>query len=247
MNNQNPETSEKGFTLIELVIVIIIAGILATVAVRKMTASIDTAKYEQTKKELDQLAYAIAGNPDLYVEGTRTDFGYVGDVGALPPNLDALVQNPGSYATWNGPYIDTGFGGDGFKRDGWNVLYTYTDTLIRSTGSGTDIDKVFANSSADLLSNAVNGFVVDADNTMPGSTYKDSLVIIFTYPNGSGSTTTVSVNPDAKGNFNFSGIPIGVRTLRVIYVPDTDTVSLTVGVTPGRTVKLPVIFPADLW
>jgi prepilin-type N-terminal cleavage/methylation domain-containing protein len=247
MYSQTPTTFEKGFTLIELVIVIIIAGILATVAVRKMTASIDAAKYEQTKKELDQLAYAVAGNPDLYAKGARTDFGYVGDIGALPPNLDALVQNPGGYSTWNGPYIDAGFGGDDFKRDAWNIPYTYTDTLLRSTGSGSNIDKVFANSSAELLSNVVSGFAVDADNTMPGSTYKDSMVILFTYPDGSGSTTTVTVNPDEKGNFNFSGIPIGLHTLRVIYVPDTDTVSFIVGVTPGSTVKLPIIFPADLW
>jgi len=240
-------SNSVGFTLIELIMVIIIAGVLATVAARKMTASIEAAKYEQTKKELDQLAWAIVGKPALYTEGARADFGYVGDVGALPPNLDALVRNPGGYTTWHGPYIDTGFGGDDFKRDAWNVLYTYTDTLLRSTGSGSNIDKIFAPSTAALLNNTIVGYVVDANNNMPGTVYKDSLVIQLSYPNGAGGMTTASVNPTSKGNFSFTNVPIGNHTLLVIYNPDTDTVSFTISVLPGRTIKLPVIFPADLW
>jgi prepilin-type N-terminal cleavage/methylation domain-containing protein len=236
-----------GFTLIELIMVIIIAGVLATVAARKMTASIEAAKYEQTKKELDQLARAIVGNPETYSSGARADFGYVGDVGSLPPDLDALARNPGGYSTWNGPYIDTGFGGDDFKKDAWNTLYTYTDTLLRSTGSGSNIDKVFAVSTAALLNNTIIGYVVDADNDIPGADYKDSLIVQLIYPNGTGSMTTASVNPNGKGNFSFANVPIGNHTLRVIYNPDTDTVSFTVSVPPGRTVKMPVIFPADLW
>jgi len=241
------KSNKLGFTLIELVLVIVLIGVVATVATRKMSASIETAKYEQTKKELDQLAWAIVGNPDVYVNGARADFGYVGDVGALPPNLDALVQNPGSYATWSGPYIAQGFNSGDFKEDAWKVTYTYTDTLIRSTGSGSNIDKLIANSSADLLNNVIEGFAVDASYNMPGTTYKDSLVIRLTYPNGSGGTTTASTNPDAKGNFSFSNVPIGSHTLSVIYLPDSDTVSYNVGVNVGSVVKLSLVFPADLW
>jgi len=241
------KSNKFGFTLIELVLVIVLIGVVATIATRKMSASIETAKYEQTKKELDQLAWAIVGNPNVYVNGARTDFGYVGDVGAIPPNLDALAQNPGGYATWDGPYMATGFESDGFKKDAWSVSYVYTDTLIRSTGSGSNIDKLIANSSADLLNNMVEGFAVDASYNMPGATYKDSLVIRMTYPNGSGGITTASTNPDAKGNFSFSNVPIGSHTLSVIYLPDSDTVSYNIGVNVGSVVKLSLVFPADLW
>ena len=239
--------SAYGFTLIELAIVILLVGVLATIATRKMSTSIETAQYEQTKKELDQLARAIVGNPEVFVNGARADFGYVGDVGALPPDLDALVQNPGGYATWDGPYMATGFESDGFKKDAWSANYVYTDTLIRSTGSGSNIDKLFANSSADLLNNVVEGVVVDAGSAMPGADYKDSLVIRLTYPDGSGGYTTALTNPDAKGNFSLSNIPIGPHPLNVIYSPDSDTVSYNVSINPGSVVKLSIVFPTDLW
>jgi len=236
-----------GFTLVEIAIIIVLIGVLATIATRKMSTSIETAKYEQTKKELDQLAYAIVGNPDVYMNGARADYGYVGDVGALPPNINALVYNPGSYATWDGPYIDSGYNGTEYLKDAWSVNYVYTDTLIRSTGSGSNIDKLFANSSADLLNNTVEGFVVDANNNMPDTVYEDSIVIHLTYPDGSGSLTTASTNPNAKGNFSFSNVPIGAPRLTLIYLPDSDTVSYNVSVNPGSVVKLSIVFPADLW
>ena len=231
----------------ELVIAIVIVGILATIATRKMSDTVEDARYQQTKKELDHLAYAIVGNPELYSKGARSDFGYVGDVGALPPNLNALVTNPGGYSTWNGPYIDSGSSGTDHLTDAWGTAYTFTDTLVRSSGSGSNIDKLLANSSSELLSNTVSGFVVDASRDIPGSTYRDSLQIRLTYPNGSGGTTTTTVSPDADGSFSISSIPIGNQTLQVIYIPDTDTVSYTVCVLPGRTARLDIVFPADLW
>lgn len=239
--------NNRGFTLIELVIVIIIVGILASVAVRKLGTSLETARYEHTMKELNALAEAIAGNPSLYAEGARTDFGYVGDIGSLPPNLDALVTNPGGYSTWDGPYISRGLDQNEFKTDGWAVSYTYIDTLIRSTGSGGNIDKLFAISSSAILNNTVQGYLVDADDEMPGVIYRDSLEIRLTYPDGSGSLTTSTINPTAQGSFSFSGIPVGNHTLRVIHIPDSDTTTYTVSVTPQSVIRMAVTFPADLW
>ncbi len=239
--------NSRGFTLIELVIVIIITGILATVAVRELSTSIETAKYEHTMNELNALAEAIVGNPQMYEQGGRISFGYVGDVGSLPPNLDALVTNPGGFATWDGPYVNVGITPDEFKRDGWDVAYIYIDTLIRSTGSGSNIDKLFAPSTSALLNNSIEGYVVDADDEMPGLIYRDSIVIRLTYPDGTGSTTTASVFPTSRGNFSFSGIPIGNHRLTVIYLPDSDTASYSVCVTPQSNVNIPVTFAADLW
>jgi len=240
-------TDERGFTLIEIVIMILIIGLLASVATMKMNESIETARYEQTKNELDQLAVAIAGNPEVYAEGARSDFGYVGDVGALPPDLDALVQNPGGFTTWHGPYIGRGLNGDDFKRDAWDALYSYAGTTIRSTGSGSNIDKPLALSSGALLSNRVEGIVRDANLTMPGTAFASTVQVQLVYPNGAGSMTTATLNPDRHGGFGFSGVPIGNHVLRAIYLPQSDTMSIPITVNPNRDVHLDVIFPADLW
>ena len=95
----------KGYSIIELLVVIVIVGVITAVALKSLSTVNDTARTEKTKKELDQLAYAVSGDPNVTSGGTRTDFGYVGDVGSMPPNLDALVSNPGGYATWQGPYL----------------------------------------------------------------------------------------------------------------------------------------------
>ena len=240
-------TRRRGFALAEALVVIVLLGILASIATHTMTESMATAKYEHTKKELEQLALAIVGDPSVYVAGARSDFGYVGDVGALPPDLDALVTNPGGYSTWHGPYISRNFDSDDFKKDAWGVLYVYSDTLLRSTGSGSNIDKIIASSTADLLANSIEGCVVDASGDVPGPVYRDSLQLELVYPEGSGGLATASTNPTATGNFSFSGIPIGNHSLRLIYLPDSDTTTYTVSVMPGRTVKLDLGFPADLW
>jgi general secretion pathway protein G len=244
---RNLKRNSSGFTLIELVLTIVITGIIATLALRKMSATIESSRYEATKQEMDNIACAIVGNPSTYSNGSRTDFGYVGDVGALPANLDALMSNPGGYSTWNGPYLAAGASSGDFRKDGWNVDYTYTGTLIRSTGSGSTIEKRIAANSAELLNNTVSGYIVDAANRTPGATYVDSLRLSLIYPNGSGGLATVTVNPGADGQFSFSNIPIGQHTVRAIYLPDADTVTYKTTVYPGNTAKLSITFPANLW
>ncbi len=244
-------SGQAGYSLIEMVIVIVIIGILAAVAFQSMGGSMDVSRSEETMAEMERLAFAIAGDPNLISAGNRTDFGYVGDVGALPPDWDALVSNPGGYATWNGPYTQDKFSSGAdyeFKLDVWGKPYSApTGNTFSSTGGPSTITRRIANSTADLLGNNVIIAVTDLDGNPPGSVYCDSVKFLLTLPNGAGATTTTTEYPDANGLTQFTSVPIGLHTLRMIYIPGNDTIRRKIAVNPGRDYYADLQHFGDVW
>lgn len=242
--------SITGFTLVEVVIVIIIAGVLATVALRSAAFVTTSARFEETRHELDLLADAIVGNPDLHINGTRSDFGYVGDVGALPPNLEALRVNPGGLGTWKGPYImpDLIQSPADFKTDAWGDAYAYTGGVdISSIGSGQPLVRRLAGSTADLLLNTVSGIVTDADGDPPSTVYADSIEVALVYPDGTGGLAVAGTRPSPAGFFSFDSIPVGNHDLYVIWEPLADTTRRFVSVLPASSSYQEYALGRDLW
>lgn len=244
--------SPSGYTLIELALVVVILGILASVALRTMQGATDLARTERTRQVLDRIAYAIAGNPALVSGGGRIDFGYIGDVGSLPPNLDALAQNPGGYSTWHGPYLHDEYTSPsanvGFRIDAWGKAFNYAGGVtITSTGGGSPITRRVADSPAILLSNQVIAVITDLDKNLPGEVFSDSVQVLLTVPNGSGSTTIKLRHPDANGYVQFDSIPIGLHDLRVVYAPTHDTVYRKAAVIPGRQIYSEISLFRKVW
>jgi prepilin-type N-terminal cleavage/methylation domain-containing protein len=241
-----PGKNSRGFTLIEMVIVIVTLAIIATVATVRIQQTLEVARVEQTKNEMHNLIVAIAGDPRAFASRTRTDFGYVGDVGALPSDLSDLVQNPGGWSTWQGPYIESGEGGDAYLTDAWGVVYGYDGSTISSTGSGTTLTATLP-PAAQLLNNNVNGVVVDADLTPPGPVFCDSIAVELVRPDGSGGIGVQTAYVTADGRFSLSGVPAGNRLLRMIYLPTSDTADYPITVYPGRAGGFDLVSPTDLW
>jgi prepilin-type N-terminal cleavage/methylation domain-containing protein len=69
-------SKQHGFTLMELLVVLLIIGVLSTVAVRTIDATRDRSLFDQTAKEMKELVYAMVGNPEIVANGRRVVLGF---------------------------------------------------------------------------------------------------------------------------------------------------------------------------
>lgn len=85
---------EQGYTLIELLVVLAILGLLVAIAVPQLMKSLERAKSDTARVQVDKLASIL----DLY----RLDLGQYPSEQA---GLTALVEAPAGTERWNGPYL----------------------------------------------------------------------------------------------------------------------------------------------
>jgi len=227
--------TNKGFTLIEVILIIVIVGILGSIALKTMGTLVEKSRETATLEEMENIVEAIVGDNGLVEGGIRSNYGYIGDIGSIPPNLDALVSNPGGYSTWSGPYFQNSFqeNPNDYMQDAWGAAYTFAGGVsITSTGSGTNLTNTFAQNTTDLTTTTVSGIIVDKSNNAPQGSAPLIQITIF-YPDGSGNSTSSAINPDTSGNFTFASmIPIGNHKVSGVYSATSDTALAIVSVTP---------------
>lgn len=226
-DSQHP--SQQGFTLIEIALTIAVMAILAGVTTFFVTDYANAQKWEATKYKMDMIKRAIVGDDTVDAEGKRVNFGYHGDMGAVPTNLTDLSAvgaqaawsvdgTSGMGAGWRGPYVSTQFSASyTIDEDEWGTAFVWTpgtpslvsygsDKVAGGTGYASDITLTF---SSDLRLATVNGFVLDGDNAV-----KSKTVRIY-YPSAGAQTSTTTTTHATNGSFSFSNIPLGVRSLAV--------------------------------
>ncbi|MEO0116260.1 MAG: prepilin-type N-terminal cleavage/methylation domain-containing protein [candidate division WOR-3 bacterium] len=212
----------RGVTLLELIIVMLIIGVLASVTLSAIDRVRERGLFDETMAEMKAIVKAITGDPELLSDGKRIDFGYVGDLGKLPDSLGGLIRPEGEL--WKGPYYKISFREDeeSYKKDAWGRYYQYSpeDLTIRSFGNGqVTLTYRIADSLSDLFNNTIYGQVLDRENTPPGD-LAERLILKITYPRN-GEMREDSVQPNRDGFYQFSGVPIGRHWLKLVTPYET--------------------------
>ena len=97
----------QGFTLLEMMAVIIILGIMATLVGMNVVGSTVQARITATNTSMERIRSALILHKM--------------DLGTYPDSINALIENVGQNAHWRGPYLDP----PALPRDGWGNVFVY--------------------------------------------------------------------------------------------------------------------------
>ncbi len=110
MNGNRKRNNERGFTLVELLVVMVILGLLASLVLPNFFRQGAKARVGVARSQIAQL-------------GTALD-AYALDTGRYPTDsegLEALLEAPGDAKNWDGPYLKKSV-----PDDPWGNPYIYS-------------------------------------------------------------------------------------------------------------------------
>lgn len=145
--------SERGWSLVELLVVIMVIGLLIGFTAPQMVGRIvSRARMAVARQQMEEVKKALVGDPSMISDGEMVSPGYRGDVGSWPPSAPGdslgltylMVKPPGvaEYSPytrrgWNGPYIRA----DSAKRfldDPWGTSYRFVRDVTTNEPVGLE-------------------------------------------------------------------------------------------------------------
>ncbi len=117
---------DRGFTLIEIIIVVIIMSMIATLIVPRLFKKVEKSKKQITKTQI------------VMVENAVKMFKL--DTGRYPSTeegLEALMKKPANINNWDGPYLEKGLPKDPWGRE-YAYVYPGKSYLFEITSLGAD-------------------------------------------------------------------------------------------------------------
>ena len=101
-----PRSAQAGFSLIEIILVVVLIGGIVAFAATRILGGGDRAKANLAKAQVQTLAEKVQQ--------------FEMDTGTLPDSLDDLVTQPGNASGWLGPYAKAAE-----LKDPWNKPFEY--------------------------------------------------------------------------------------------------------------------------
>ena len=253
----------SGFTLIEVLMVVLIITIMAVVSITVLPDTINESKFNQTIEKMNQIRNAMIGNPEIREGTTRTSFGYLGDVGAIPTLITDLLTKPGgvsAYALnstvrfgmgWNGAYLTGVNAASSFTTDAWGTALIYTPgasppTLVSlgadATVGGTSLNQdITVTLPTELTTATVGGFICQG-----GGPFTATAQVELNFPNaGALSQSEANLLPADKGQFSFAAVPMGIRSITV-YIPSKAAATQTLGPIVFTVAQPNMVVPCNL-
>ena len=108
--------SQRGFTLVELLLVLVILALIAGLVLPGIIGKAESAKAKAASSQISRISMSVES---FYL-----------DTGRTPTSLDELVNEPSGVSGWNGPYIK-----NSLLKDPWGRPYKY-----RTPGEHGDFD-----------------------------------------------------------------------------------------------------------
>jgi len=235
--------NRRGFTLIEVLMVVLLVTILAVASITMIPDTINQSRFNQTVDQLNQIRNAMIGNPGIKEGTTRTSFGFLGDVGVVPAAISDLLAKPGYVGAvfalnstarfgigWNGPYLTGQNTHTDFTKDAWGNPLVYAppptspptltslgaDGAVGAAAGGAFDADITVTLPIEMTFATVSGFICQG-----GGPFTGTAQVELNVPDGTGALTQLEdhVVPADKGQFSFGSVPMGVRSI-TIYTPD---------------------------